>query len=291
MTTILSPSDTLPYSQRLRLIRSIRKLGDLLTETSQLVEAPPPLPQHSRNNSMSSPVHNTTWSGSPPRTPGQMTSEESPSSRNFFSLHLPKLLSGDRTPFSSPLSPTFTLSLNSPSTPVVDPETLKERKLAKVVQTLGENVPPELVFPPPARKGRKRSSTVTVAEYTAADKRAVVAAGATVVGRRRHAREVSRTLKHAASSTSLRPPVHNTDLEPFSYSTFVPVPWSGAPVTSIEHTGTGMHRKEAGWSGEWSGSVQNMEDVVRGLLTGGLGYNTSQALKCLSIYLSDDGST
>jgi hypothetical protein len=127
------------------------------------------------------------------------------------------------------------------------------------VQTLGENVPPELVFPP-ARKGRKRSSTVSVPEYTAA-------AGAAVVGRRRHAREMSRTLKHAASSTSLgaRP----VEIEPFSYPSLIPVSSfdvdPAAPPLPIPTDTRHMHRREVGWSGEWSGSVRNMEDVVRGL--------------------------
>ncbi|KAF7354071.1 hypothetical protein MVEN_01094500 [Mycena venus] len=285
MTSILSPSNALPHSQRLRLIRSIRKLGDLITETSHLVDAPAHAQlQHTRSIPMASPSEILEDAGSQPLlTP----SSSSPYDRDFFSFRLPKSLTGDR----SPLSPTFILSLNSPLTPVVDPETLKERKLAKVVQTLGENVPPELVFPSPASggKGRKRASTVSVPEYTSAtDKRAVAmtAAAATVVGRRRHARERSRnaTLKHAASSTSLRAGAspHPTEVEPFSYPSLVPVPVSAfeaarnsfpsesEAATPIEweivtEGNPGMRRKEAGWSGEWSGCVQNMEDVVRGL--------------------------
>ncbi|KAF8192375.1 hypothetical protein K438DRAFT_1830077 [Mycena galopus ATCC 62051] len=279
MTTVLSPSNALPHSQRLRLIRSIRKLGDLLTETSQLVEAAPPVPHHSRRTSISRSTNR----------PGEMISDEatsdaliasSPSSpaRSFFSLRIPKSLSGDR----SPLSPTFTLSLNSPSTPVIDPETLKERKLAKVMQTLGENVPTELVFPvpPQTRKGRRRASTTSTPDYTAADinKRTTIAAAGAAVVRRRHARELSRTLQHAASSTSLRgAPPHPTDMEPFSYASLVPVSsfdvfdghltsTSGAHRLELSPASdNGMRRKELGWSGEWSGCVQNMEDVVCGL--------------------------
>ncbi|KAJ7805444.1 hypothetical protein B0H14DRAFT_2880659 [Mycena olivaceomarginata] len=264
MTSVLSSSNVLLYSQRLRLIRSIRKLGDLLTESSQLVEVAPPLPQHSPESFMNE-------TGSPALlTP----SPSSPQARSFLSLRLPKSLSGDR----SPLSPTFTVSLHSPSTPVIDPETLKERKLAKVAQTLGENVPPELVFPAPARgKGRNRASTMSVPEYSAADKCLVVATGAAVVGRRRHAREAScAVLKHAASSTSLRAPSRPTEVEPFSYPSLVPFEESGAHTSHILSTAEmgseeparkagAMRRKEVGWSGEWSGSVHNMDDVVRGL--------------------------
>ncbi|KAK7036181.1 hypothetical protein R3P38DRAFT_3183974 [Favolaschia claudopus] len=268
-SSVLSPSTVLPHSQRLRLIRSIRKLGDLITESSQLVEAPLPPPRHTHGSSVST-----------QRADVEITSEEaacspldtpSPTSAttrsSFLSLRLPKSLIGDR----SPLSPSFSFSLHSPSTPVVDPETLKERKLAKVTQTLGENVPPELVFPPSISlsKGRKRSSTMSTPEYSAVDKRTVSAAGAVVVGRRRHAREMSRaTLKHAASSTSLRG-AHLMDIEPFSVATLVPVSGSfpdnelGGDDSALETEA--MHRKELGWSGEWSGTVRNMEDVVKGL--------------------------
>ncbi|KAJ7709160.1 hypothetical protein B0H16DRAFT_654960 [Mycena metata] len=253
MTTVLSSSGMLPHSQRLHLIRSIRKLGDLLTESSYLVEASPTLSPGSYPSSETIPPRGSTPS--------------SAHTRNFFSLRLPKSLANS----SSPLSPTFNLSLDSPSTPVIDPETLKERKLTKVSQTLGPNVPPELVFPPAPRKGRNRSSTVSVPEYTAAEKLAVTAAGATVARRRRHARDASRTIKHAASSTSLRAPVHNPELEPFSYSSLVSVTPSELGVaenrvaTESSEWSAGMRRKELGWSGEWSGSVKDMGDVVRRL--------------------------
>ncbi|KAJ7158031.1 hypothetical protein C8R43DRAFT_996649 [Mycena crocata] len=281
MSAVMSPSNALPHSQRLRLIRSIRKLGDLLTETSLLVEPPQPRSSHSRGASSISSTSPVTMIYEDPDSPSVYSPTPTPTSNRFFSLRLPTF-GGDRTP----LSPTFSLSLNSPSTPVIDPETLKERKLAKVVQTLGENVPPELVFPPstPGRKGRKRASTVSVPEYTS-DQRAVLAAGATVVGRRHHGHGCnteSRTMKHTASSTSLRGKAQAPELEPFSYPSLVPVPVSQCstfqdipPLTPGTDTtfstakakakNGGMHRKELGWSGEWSGSVQNMEEVVRGL--------------------------
>ncbi|KAJ7148342.1 hypothetical protein C8R46DRAFT_1359361 [Mycena filopes] len=256
MTTVLSTSGMLPQSQRLRLLRSIRKLGDLMTESSNLIDTPPP--KHSRSASVSSPTL-------PPTSPVENVSEPTPSSRNFFSLRLAK------TPavVSSPLSPTFNLALISPATPVVDPETLKERKLAKVSQTLGHDVPPELVFPPAPRKGRNRSSTVSVPEYSAAQKATTLAGGAAVARRRRHARDASRTVRHAASSASLHADAFDPALEPFSYASLVPVtaissePQLENPTTPLG--AAGMHRKEAGWSGEWSGSVRSMNDVVRGL--------------------------
>ncbi|KAJ7668175.1 hypothetical protein B0H17DRAFT_1088099 [Mycena rosella] len=251
MTTMISPSNALPHSQRLRLIRSMRKLGDLLTETALLVE----------------PAQSPVQDGSQPFLSLPIPTS-SPFRRQFFSLRLPKTNASDNTPVTSPLSATFSVALNSPSTPVIDVEALHERKLAKVAQTLGENVPPELVFPRSARNGRKRSSTVSVPEPRVP--------GPPVVARRRHARGASRTIKHSASSTSLRVPMPVFDHEPFSYSTLVPIPTADctpSPTTPTARVSSpptrekarGMHRKEAGWSGEWSGSVQNMDDVVRGL--------------------------
>ncbi|KAJ7500649.1 hypothetical protein B0H11DRAFT_1996072 [Mycena galericulata] len=266
MTTVISPANVLPHSQRLRLIRSIRKLGDLLTETSMLVEPSPNTPL----SPSTSPTPQLPVPSILADKQAQSLISTSTLPRSFFSLRLPK----------SPLSPTFSLSLNSPSTPVVDPAVVAERKLAKVVHTLGENVPPELVLAQPtaagAGKGRKRSSTVSVPE------RPLAGSGDPAVGRRRRVRVV----KQAASSASLRADANSTamHMEPFSFPSLVPVhasqrssqPEEALPSRSptpplpaarerTRTTSTAMHRKEAGWSGEWSGTVRNMDEVVRGL--------------------------
>ncbi|KAJ6609594.1 hypothetical protein B0H10DRAFT_2438470 [Mycena sp. CBHHK59/15] len=267
MTSAVSPAHALPYSQRLRLIRSVRKLGDLLTETSLLVESASPTPSaHPCSTSMSS-------------TPHSPISPAASAPRTFLSLRFPKSLTADRAALATPLSATFSISLNSPITPPVDTAALQERRMAKVAQTLGENVPPELVFPPPTRKGRKRASTVSVPEY-GSEQRGAAAPVPVVSGRRRR---TGRTMKHAASSTSLRAQqALETDLEPFSYPSMVPVPTianeSARKVpgdegvdeeshepSAMEVRAGGMRRKELGWSGEWSGDVQSMEDVLRGL--------------------------
>ncbi|KAJ7288761.1 hypothetical protein C8J57DRAFT_1281163 [Mycena rebaudengoi] len=289
MTSSLSPSHALPHSQRLRLIRSIRKLGDLLTESSMLVDSSATAPASNRHNISAASVSPKDWdrSGSvTPRASSQTVSgippaAENPPShtahRSFFNLRVPKS-------FSSPLSPTFSISLNSPSSPApVDPEELRRRKQSKINRTLGENVPPQLVFPSPARGGRKRASTVSVPEYgtqqSAAPNPVPVESG-----RRRLKNKASmRKLHHAVSSASLRGAPQAMEFEPFSYSTMVPIHVSPDVVEMssdvedyIPVTGTlspvrrvgkadGMHRKELGWSGEWTGAVQNMEDVMRSL--------------------------
>ncbi|KAF7317489.1 hypothetical protein MKEN_00835300 [Mycena kentingensis (nom. inval.)] len=221
---------SMPHSQRMRFIRSMKKLGDLLTETQNmpaLVEGPLPSPADSTPTS--------------PRT--------------FFSIRLPT---------KSPLSVTFAISVSIPTTPLtpaaIDPAALKAHNIAKASAMLGEDVPPELV------KGRKRSSTVSVPEFR--------------TGGGAGTRRAARTLKHVASSTSLRrprppppAPAPADDSEPFSYASLVAVQGSDAvPTVPVlfepkPTTSRSTYRKEAGWSGEWSGCVRDlsMEDVVRGL--------------------------
>ncbi|KAJ7142370.1 hypothetical protein C8R44DRAFT_760565 [Mycena epipterygia] len=246
MTTVISPSNVLPHSQRLRLARSIRKLGDLLTESALLVDsAPPPLPTHSLSHSHSHTISTST------STPAQhLTAPNThPRGNKFFSLRT-------RTPLASPLSPTFSASFSvSMNTSATDTKVAQAQS-----QPVDENAPLELVFPPMSPRqvrGRKRASTVSIPEPHS------MPAAAAAAGRRQaHARAASRTLKHAASSTSLC--AQETEIEPFSYPSLVPVPALPAPHARRTKEG-GMHRKEAGWSGEWSGTVQSMDDVVRGL--------------------------
>ncbi|KAF7296924.1 hypothetical protein MIND_00924200 [Mycena indigotica] len=257
MSTTTTLTIPLPPSQRLRFIRSMKKLGDLLTETQSTLALPDPLhngPRHGRSASVS-------------LSPG------SSSSRTFFSLRTPTL----RSP--GPLSATFPPNAYSPAsaTPItpttIDPEALKEHNLAKASSMLGENVPPELVMHKGSKgKGRKRSSTVSVPEFSTPSQTQ------TLPRKPRHSPRPS--LKHAVSSSSLAP--SSSSDEPFSYDTLVaaadldipPVPVLFAPTQSSGSMTAGkrdrsMYRKEACWSGEWSGSVnghiRTMEDVVRGL--------------------------
>jgi hypothetical protein len=136
--------------------------------------------------------------------------------------------------------------------------------MAKLVRTLGENVPPELVFPaatPP--RTRRRASTLSVPE--------------SVLERRR-----------GGDFTTSTPAVEDV---PFSYPSTVPYVPEGRSssdsfVSASTHISTvsdgsshdglmaphprvgahnNTHRKEQGWSGEWGGDVANMDDVVRNL--------------------------
>ncbi|KAJ7726591.1 hypothetical protein B0H14DRAFT_3519039 [Mycena olivaceomarginata] len=232
----------LPHAQRLRLMRSTRKLGALLGETPLLVESSPTPansfnPTHGRSASTMSTVPKTCAPENPKTTRVQRTFL---ALGFFFTSPPPAALRRSPQDRGSPLSPTFSLSLNSPVTPTFSVDTDRRRKMAKVMRTLGENVPPELVFPAstsasaPRPKARRRASTLSSLSYPSAPFRAS-----------------SDTL----ASADTRPSVS-------SQERLLP-PRSQAP--DVDGHGDGMHRTHRDWSGEWGGKVANMEDVVRGL--------------------------
>ncbi|KAJ7169331.1 hypothetical protein C8R43DRAFT_1121208 [Mycena crocata] len=295
-TTMPATTHALPHAQRIRLMRSTRKLGSLLGETPLLVESAPSAtdpftPSHSRSASVRSTdskrsgrilprSSSLALSAAPPAAISQATEHSNghapsslapPVSRPMLFLRLAPGAGGgvsgesspaERSPLPSPLSPTF--ALNSPGTPPVDAS--RRRKMAKLVRTLGENVPPELVFPD---KARRRASTLSVPES---------------------AHEQRRRMAHLAQSEDAYMIDVVEDEGPFSYPSTIPVvreaPARASCDTVLSNTdsvgsrellmphdrlvptgGNGMRRREdrEGWSGEWGGNVANMDDVVRSL--------------------------
>ncbi|KAJ7249118.1 hypothetical protein B0H12DRAFT_1122765 [Mycena haematopus] len=276
-TTMPLTTHALPQTQRLRLMRSTRKLGELLGETPLLVETSPtstssPFSRRSRSASrvstepkrsgrlyMASATTPQTSSLTLGVTRDVASAGDSSLARPMLLLHLPAAhLSAtehaDLTSLPSPLSPTFSLTLNSPMTPTFPLDT-RRRKMAKLMRTLGENVPPELVFPTSIPKARRRASTVSVRESI-----------------------LERDLAHKNSATSFN--VVRIE-DPFSDPPFTTEGRSSSDTysststhdstSSLEqllpssHAHRNMHRKEQGWSGEWAGGVSNMDDVVRRL--------------------------
>ncbi|KAF7360848.1 hypothetical protein MSAN_01114200 [Mycena sanguinolenta] len=155
MTTTMPPTThALPHAHRLRLMRSTRKLGELLGETPLLVETLP---------TATSSVSTHSRSASTFTSEAASHGDSSHLARPMLLLHLPATSSStaERTSVQSPLSPTFSLTLNSPVTPTFVVDT-RRRKMAKLTRTLGENVPPELVFP--TFKSRRRASTLSIPE-------------------------------------------------------------------------------------------------------------------------------
>ncbi|KAJ7073193.1 hypothetical protein C8F01DRAFT_1362357 [Mycena amicta] len=238
--------NALPHAQRLRLMRSMHKLEAVLGETPLVVELA------SRSPSIS-PLHGRSFSvagRTQPRiyTPSERTSSLRRAASTKHGQDIRPMLFIDVPPpsaslLSPPLSPLTPSTDNIPSTSDRD----RRRKLAKLTRTLGENVPPSLVFPEQADqrlvKNRRRASTLTsqVPEIAAGwDK-----AAAPRVSTDSHSSSASGSSSHHAAPT-------------YTHS-------------SLEHllppaTTTNTHRSEKGWSGEWSGpGNMRMDQVVKGL--------------------------
>ncbi|KAJ7164334.1 hypothetical protein C8R46DRAFT_311169 [Mycena filopes] len=288
MTTMPPTTHALPQAQRAHLIRSARKLGDLLGETPLLVESSTTAAQRSHSRSASSMSTTSRRSAriymASPRTSslGLAThaaaapAPQAPTapSRPMLFLNLPPAAATPThapaptaAPLPSPLSPTFGLTLNSPTTPTPTPtpaphDPSRRRKMAKLMRTLGENVPPELVFPTAAARRRASMPAVSMRD-----------------GRLPHAR---------AHSPAASIPVQDEPDAPFSYPSTVPVQYEyhledeeewqeparrstdtaapGAYLLPRAAQGDGcMRRKEREWSGEWTGGASNMDDVMRSL--------------------------
>ncbi|KAK7040057.1 hypothetical protein R3P38DRAFT_2902971 [Favolaschia claudopus] len=245
------PSPTLPPAQRLRLMRSTRKLGALLGETPrvQLSAASPPPSAFSsgkqllRRRSSTRPL---SLSLSPTRA-----QDEPPDMQPMLLVHLPPLTSprprrssssssASATPTQTPLSPSFSVSLNSPVTPTFGADSAEEnagtkrRRLAKLTRILGENVPPELVVSsasthPQSRggagKARRRASTLGLG--------------------------ISSTSPRSRASTLSSPPssplyIDGDDDEEHRHLL------NAHPRLSLTPPPVATHREGKGWSGEWS---------------------------------------
>ncbi|KAJ6550253.1 hypothetical protein B0H19DRAFT_187613 [Mycena capillaripes] len=272
-TTMPPTTHALPHAQRLRLMRSTRKLGALLGETP-LVETTTTAPSSFAPSLSRSPSTMSTdskrsgrvyMSESIPRTSALKLKLTKPpptadaafhahghghahADRPTLVLRLPPPTHAgpahspvERTPLVSPLSPTFGfgLALNSPATPTFPAESSRVRKMAKLARTLGENVPPELVFRDAAaatNSRRRRASVLSVRHPAGAEE---PFAGPSTVP----------YVAAARASTDT-----HTSAETYASHELL-----------LAHPRTGMHRSEQGWSGEWGGAVADMQDVVRNL--------------------------
>nr|GAT54127.1 predicted protein [Mycena chlorophos] len=241
----------------------MHKLGAVLGETPLLVsrddsDTIPPLPSFSPRTP-TSPSHGRSFSVV---SPGTRTKLYTPTSRgaSLRRAATSKSHHGDRPMLvidvplpasvaagSIPVSP----DLGSPLTPIVDAattEAARRRKLAKLAHTLGENVPPSLVFRDQAQtekaiKGRRRASTLTsqvpdvVADW------------------------------NAVRGSPTRPSIDSFHSSLSSHSSST-AHGSQGTHSSHEHLlvprETNTHRSEKGWSGEWGGNL-SMDEVVKGL--------------------------
>ncbi|KAJ6453760.1 hypothetical protein C8R45DRAFT_1038812 [Mycena sanguinolenta] len=145
----------IPRPARLRMMRSMRKLTAVLGETP-VVETQLLAPNSGKRGfffhasaSLSSLALPLRKSDAPP------AQEPRPS----LVLRVPETFE----PLPSPLSPGFTPSLMSPTSPEEEPDR-RRLHLAKVSRILGENVPPELILPDASIKRRRRASTLIMPE-------------------------------------------------------------------------------------------------------------------------------
>ncbi|KAJ6556899.1 hypothetical protein B0H10DRAFT_2121795, partial [Mycena sp. CBHHK59/15] len=156
----------LPHEHRARLMRSTRKISEVVGETPLLVDL---------SSSFSTAAATTAGRKlKRPRCSVEGESHPSPSSVSTPDAHLhpsnghvssttattrPVLYlqlptNTHRAPVTPLPSPTLTVTLNLAP---VDEEAVRRRKMAKVRRTLGDNVPHELVFPLSTRKRDRRS--------------------------------------------------------------------------------------------------------------------------------------
>jgi hypothetical protein len=266
-------TNALSHSQRLRLMRSTRKLGDVLGTTPVI-------------NGSSSAAHSLHHSSS--LRLSQKRSKALPRPL-VLSLHaLPASLRLPTGP-TSPLSPTSVINMPSsnacPDDYEVDQELQARRKrMAKLTRTLGENIPPELVFNSRSRPSRPRSCSVDAAALAASFTITVVSPTEPtfqqmqppVVPSRSSSLQVPstpRTLagklrsRHGHASSLGMDGLHLQQVE-----TSEPIRKSFESTTSISSTSSSTssvrsdkemkktYRKQAGWSGEWN--RQDMQEIM-----------------------------
>ncbi|KAJ6556900.1 hypothetical protein B0H10DRAFT_2121796, partial [Mycena sp. CBHHK59/15] len=289
MTSILPPTTHhLLHEDRSRLMRSSRKIGEVVGETPLFVD----LSSSSSSTTASTSARKLERTrraseGEPQRPPSSASAATPPdihvpstnaTARPLLYVRLPTSNETTlRTPVTPSPSPTLTVALNLTQG---NEESVRRRKMAKLSRTLGVKVPPELVFSSSPSRQRRRSRQSSILE-SMPEKAGVKGA---VSGRRRRA---TRSLKDSAgdrNGTSL------TARHPKSDSISHGWVWVGKPTDhdSLCHEWVGlgssvgggdkstilhpavsvvrnMHRRENGWSGEWAGRVSNMDDVVRKL--------------------------
>ncbi|KAF7354247.1 hypothetical protein MVEN_01112600 [Mycena venus] len=160
---------TSPHTDRLRMMRSMRKITAVLGETP-IVETTSPAPQllapsNSNSGHKRGFFFHASSSLSSLALPFQKSDSSSnvPDPRPSLVLRVPDTYTFE--PLPAPLSPSFSPTLLSPSSPS-EPEPDRRRLcLAKVSRTLGETVPPELIFTAePDIKRRRRASTLVLPE-------------------------------------------------------------------------------------------------------------------------------
>ncbi|CAK5269097.1 unnamed protein product [Mycena citricolor] len=297
-------TQNLKHEERLRLLRSTRKIDSLFGHTPHLVdvigpdfEAPRPMNQRRIRRRAAPPVE---WDEPPLPT----STEVSAHARPVLYIRLPEPCD---TPDPAPepisavvRSPSPTLTVALKLRPIVrtrkEEDALKRRKMAKLVRTLGAHVPPELVFPAVESDRRvRRLSTRTILSDVVHDgkrRRAADSSAGSIshgwvwVGRPEeipsdvHIRETGaeayqRRIRASLSGeqteaedeglTMIGGSITALTADALARSGFG-VPVSGTDLTELRMEEM-LRRRGDGWIGEWVGRVETMDDVVQQLRT------------------------
>jgi hypothetical protein len=164
MNNVPPTTNAFGQTDRQRLVRSMRKITAVLGETPVVAAGTPellaPSTAHKRGF-----FYHASASLSTLALPFQKSESEQTApvqeARPALFLRLPDTFEG----LPSPMSPGFSPTLMSPTTPPLEQESSTRRvRMAKVARTLGENVPPALILSSPAVKRRRRASTLIMPE-------------------------------------------------------------------------------------------------------------------------------
>ncbi|KAJ7719213.1 hypothetical protein B0H14DRAFT_3900950 [Mycena olivaceomarginata] len=214
-TVPLLTTHNLQHEDRARLIRSTRKIGDVVGEIPHVVDPSsftPSRPTKQKHAKL------------PPRALPPPSD-----ARPLLYIRVPDAPPDPELPTPAP-SPTLTVSLNLRSATASD-DTTRRRRMAKLRRTLGANAPD--------RKSRAESKRMSIASNSSRGKRASraqtetdpISRGWVWVGKREDIPvDVQARIKRSQMDSGL------------------PFDWS-----------------EVGWSGEWAGAAQNMDQVVEQL--------------------------
>jgi len=280
MTTISPPltTNTLDAEQRSRLLRSTRKLGAMLGATPLVLEVSPS-PASPRTKSFrregrvfpstrssieSYVIVSSTTPMAPYQpilldlsTPSKQQPKPTPKQKGARPLAQPLILRLRSVPAKkarhSPITASF--DFNASSSPTQND---RRRKMAKLTRTLGENIPPELVFAPKRSLETRRPTTQKGLSAPIHADESIVLSPVPESKKRAGGRPRSLTLGSTPTPTPQYAMRGTTSLDsPRQQATF------GQTEAEWGRRENGVRRKEREWSGEWN--VQDMGDVVKAL--------------------------
>ncbi|KAJ7032365.1 hypothetical protein C8F04DRAFT_1107406 [Mycena alexandri] len=269
---------------RARLLLSTKKIGDIVGEVPQVVDLsafPPSL------EPVSAGVKRSRLPSIPP--PPLSAPPPAPDSRPLLYIHVAgSRPAADHDESTTPVtSPTLTVALNlNRQTTKSNDDAARRRKIAKLSRTLGVPVPTELVFPPEKKERRsRRFTTRTLLSSTqgiskdlwlgrtpAKPKVESISHGWVWVGRRHEIPSDVRQRMERSSRVDAGDGALPNDWVSVGKLIDVEVPdakqlhaFRENPAAPPQPQGISLYRQGKGWSGNWVGSVRDMDQVLKEL--------------------------